>query len=256
MTATIEAASRRAIPLLDLTSLNDADDDAAILTLCRRAVTPVGRVAAVCVFPRFVQLARTALDPSGIKIATVVNFPEGADDLSQTIEQTEYALENGADEIDLVYPWRASMMGYRQFCCDMVDRVKTVCGARVPLKVIMESGAWPEADPLYRAARDAIQAGADMLKTSTGKIAQGATLDAALLFLQAIQAESRPVGLKISGGVRTAEQAAAYLELADRIMGSDWVSPKTFRFGASSLLDDLLAHLGHASKPAPSGNLY
>lgn len=258
MTSDTALLARRILSFLDLTSLNDGDDDAAILQLCRKAVTPAGRVAAVCVFPRFVPIASNALATSSIKVATVVNFPRGEDDLQAVVATTEQAIRAGADEIDLVFPWRAWLAGYRQFAFDIVRQTKAICGYQIRLKVIMESGAWEEGhiDALGRACRDAIEAGADMLKTSTGKIPRGASVDAALTMLQSIQRMGRPVGLKISGGVRTLDQARAYLELAERMMGSDWATPDHFRIGASGLLDDLLAHLGHAAKPSSSGNLY
>jgi deoxyribose-phosphate aldolase len=238
--------ARRAVALLDLTSLNDDDTDKSVAALCKRAVTPVGPVAAVCVWPRFVKGARKALKGSGVRIATVVNFPNGEDDGATVAADTRSALKAGADEIDVVLPYRAFIEGARTLPHKVLDACREACGEGVVMKVILESGAFPDPDLLAWAGRDAIAAGTDFLKTSTGKTTPAATLEAAALLLHTIGQAGRPVGFKASGGIRDAAAAASYLHLADALMGKGWAKPKTFRFGASSLLDSLLAEVGEA----------
>lgn len=242
------AEARRAVALLDLTSLNDADDEAAALALCRRAVTPFGPAAAVCLWPRFVGLAREALAGTGVKIATVVNFPHGEDAPDGIAAATRAAVANGADEIDVVAPWRRFLAGDAASFTEVLAACRAACGDGVRLKVILESGAFDDWHALRAAADLALAAGADFLKTSTGKREPGATPQAMDVFYDAILAAGRATGVragvKASGGVRTAEQAQAYLAQADARMGPDWATAATFRFGASALLDALLAVAG------------
>ncbi|NYZ17429.1 deoxyribose-phosphate aldolase [Azospirillum sp. RWY-5-1] len=246
------AIARRAIGLLDLTSLNDDDTGDVVEALCRRAVTPAGPVAAVCVWPRFVAGARRALDGTGVRIATVVNFPGGADDTATVAKDTRDAVADGADEIDVVLPYRAFIDGARSQPQALLRACFDACGERALMKVILEAGQFPTADLLSWASRDAIAAGAAFLKTSTGKTQPAATLPTTALLLDAAHDAGRPVGVpvgvKAAGGIRDADTAAAYLHLADAIMGEGWATPRTFRFGASGLLDSLLAVV--AGKPA------
>lgn len=246
------ALARRAVALLDLTSLNDDDSEASVAALCRRAVTPAGPVAAVCVWPRFVKAARKALKGAPVKIATVVNFPSGEDDGATVAADTRAALKAGADEIDVVLPYRAFIEGARTAPGKVLHACREACGEGVVMKVILESGAFPDPDLLTWAGRDAIAAGADFLKTSTGKTSPAATLEAAALMLHTIGQAGRPVGFKASGGIRDAAAAASYLYLADALMGEDWATAQRFRFGASGLLDSLLAVLGEAPAPVPA----
>ncbi len=235
--------ARRALPLLDLTSLNDADDVASTAALCARAVTPFGPVAAVCLWPRFVAQAKTALAGTKVRVATVVNFPSGSEPRPDVLLAVRKALADGADEIDLVFPYVKA--------ATMVAAAKAICGPKVPVKVILESGHFTDMARLNAACAEAIDAGGDMLKTSTGKIATGATPEAARVLLEAARKALREIGVKISGGVRTLADARAYLEIADRIRGASWPRPDTFRFGASGLLDALLAAL--EGRPAEAG---
>lgn len=245
------AIARRAIGMLDLTSLNDGDTGGVVEALCRRAVTPAGPVAAVCVWPRFVALARKALDGTGVRIATVVNFPGGGDDSVTVAKDTRDAIANGADEIDVVLPYRAFIDGARSQPQALLRACFDACGERALMKVILEAGQFPNADLLSWAARDAIAAGAAFLKTSTGKTQPAATLPTTALLLDAAHDAGRPVGVKAAGGIRDADTAAAYLHLADTIMGEGWAAPATFRFGASGLLESLLAVV--EGKPAGTG---
>lgn len=245
------ALARRAVALLDLTSLNDDDTDKSVTALCKRAVTPVGSVAAVCVWPRFVKTARKALKGTGVRVATVVNFPAGEDDSATVAADTRAAVKAGADEIDVVLPYRSFIEGARTQPHKVLRTCREACGEGIVMKVILESGAFPDPDLLAWAARDAIAAGADFLKTSTGKTSPAATLEAAALLLHTIGQSGRPVGFKAAGGIRDAATAASYLHLADAVMGPGWATPETFRFGASGLLDSLLGARGVA--PAAEG---
>ena len=248
--------AKRALPLLDLTSLNDDDDDAAVDRLCARATGPYGRVAAVCVWPRFIARCREALAGSGVRVAAVANFPAGALDTEGAVAEVEAAAAAGADEVDLVWPYAAWLEGEHAAAGELVAACKAACGAERILKVILETGRLGSPENIAAASRDAIAAGADFIKTSTGKTEVSATLEAAEIMLTAIARSGRPVGFKAAGGIRTTAQAADYLALADRIVGPDWAAPETFRFGASGLLEDLLAKLGVADAERPSDRGY
>lgn len=242
-------SARRALALLDLTDLSETADDAATRQLCQKAIGGPVPVAAVCIWPRFVRTAREALGAGGVRIATVVNFPAGGDDPAPVLADTEEAIAAGADEIDLVLPWRRFLAGDSAIAAEMVAETRARCGGTL-LKVILETGEYPDADAIRRAADLAIAAGADFIKTSTGKTARSATPEAARIMLQAIRDCPRPVGLKPSGGIRTLADAKTYLALADEIMGPSWATPTTFRFGASGLYDVLAREIagesGHA----------
>jgi deoxyribose-phosphate aldolase len=198
------------------------------------------------VWPRSVARAAAALAGSGVRIATVVNFPSGDEPVDAVTSAAASALAAGADEIDLVLPYRALLAGRADTASAMVVAVRAV----VPgvLKVILETGELPDQATVDRAARLAIRSGADFVKTSTGKTKVSATLDATATMLAAIRDLDPMVGLKPSGGIRTLADASAFLDQADAVMGPRWVSPSTFRFGASGLLDALLAAIdGDAS---------
>lgn len=244
------AAARRAIACLDLTSLNDGDTDADIETLCAKATTPAGPVAAVCVWLRFVPLCRRLLDGSGVKVCTVVNFPHGRPDAKATRAETESAIADGADEIDVVLPYAALLSGHEAEARAVLDAAREATGDRT-LKVILETGRLITDGAIDMAAGLAIEAGADFLKTSTGKAPISATLSSTHRLLDAAAGASRPVGVKAAGGVRTTGQAAAYLRLADMVLKTT-VGPDRFRFGASGLLNDLLATLGGSQAPSPT----
>lgn len=250
-----EASAKRALSMLDLTSLNDGDTETDIRLLCSRAVTKAGNVAAVCVWSRFVALAKAELAGTGVAVATVVNFPGGDSSLETVVAETEAARAAGADEIDVVLPYRAFIEGERKRPLDLLIACRKATGDG-RMKVILETGAFPDADLLSWAARDALHAKADFLKTSTGKIPQGASLEAAALLLEAVRAGGQGAGVKISGGVRDSAAAAAYLSVADAICGPDWATPATFRFGASGLLDRLLETLGVAGAAAGKPSTY
>ena len=246
--------ARRALALLDLTDLADDATEEGARDLCRRAVSGPVPVAAVCLWPRFVATARKELGDGPVRIATVVNFPGGETPVVPAIEETEAALAAGADEIDLVMPWQAVLAGQTTAAVAMVRNVKMRCGER-RLKVILETGEYPDLDAVRTASELAIGAGADFIKTSTGKTAHSASIPAARTMLGVIAMARRPVGLKPSGGIRTLADAKRYLDLTDAMMGEDWATPATFRFGASGLYGALVEAIGGAAPDAaPRGS--
>ncbi len=238
--------AKRALVLMDLTSLEDSDTDEKIRQLYAQANTAFGHTAAVCVYPRFIQTALDALgSDSPIKVATVTNFPQGNADVEAAIRETEAAVVQGAHEVDVVFPYRAYLKGDMVVGRELVAACAEVCHAQnILLKVIIESGELVSERAIRSVSELVIEAGGDFLKTSTGKVAVNATPEAARYMLETIRASGKHyLGFKAAGGVRTVQDAAVYLDLADEIMGSGWVSPATFRFGASGLLNNLLATL-------------
>jgi deoxyribose-phosphate aldolase len=251
---TIDQAARIALRCLDLTSLNDADDEAAVVRLCERATGRFGPVAAVCVWPRFAALARRQL-PASIRVAAVTNFPTGGSDIDAALHDVQQIVAAGAQEVDVVLPWRALRDGDDASAERLLRAVRRGCeGLR--LKVILESGELCDGTLIARAAALALDCGADLLKTSTGKAPVGATPTAALWMLQAIvahpQARDR-AGLKISGGIRRVADALPYIELCRSHLGEAALQPQRFRIGASSLLDDIEAMLGGTAAPSAAG---
>jgi len=240
----------RALRLLDLTDLSDQANEAGTLQLCARAVAAPGPVAAICIWPQFLKLARQTLKASPVRIATVINFPAGNSNCSLIGSDITEAIGDGADEIDLVLPWRAFLAGDAEIAREMVAEARGSCGEKT-LKVILETGEYPDQASVRTASELAITAGADFIKTSTGKTRTSATPAAARTMLEAIKASGKSVGLKPSGGLRTLADAKTYLDLADEIMGPDWATARTFRFGASGLygvLADIIAGTAPAER--------
>jgi deoxyribose-phosphate aldolase len=246
-------AARLALACLDLSSLDDNDDAAAIDALCARAQGPAGLPAALCVWPRFVAQARAAL-PASIRIAAVANFPEGALDTGRALRETQAILDAGGDEVDLVLPWRALAAGDTAGPAALVAAVRAAC-ANKTLKLIIESGELPSPELIRQACNLGLDAGVDFVKTSTGKTGTGATPAAARLMLETIAGHARrdAVGFKASGGVRTVADAAVYIALVRELLGESALTPARLRFGASGLLADIEAVLlrqGRLGKPA------
>ncbi|MBX6367391.1 MAG: deoxyribose-phosphate aldolase [Rhodospirillales bacterium] len=236
----LRSLARRVIPVLDLTNLEDRCDEAGARALCEKARTRFGPVAAVCIWPRFVPLAKVALGGSDVRVATVANFPAGTPDPDAAAREVGEAIAAGADEVDVVYPFAAPDKGE-----SLVRACRRAAGRRL-LKVILETGALGEAAAIRRAAATAIDAGADFVKTSTGKREPGVTPEAARAICEALleaRARRRWAGLKVSGGIRSLADAAPYLALAETMLGPEFVGPATFRIGASKLLDSCLAAL-------------
>ncbi|MFC0322917.1 deoxyribose-phosphate aldolase [Gallibacterium melopsittaci] len=244
----LNQAAKLALSLMDLTTLNSDDTDEIVTALCQKELNPIGQTAAVCIYPQFIATAKKVLQQQGtnaVFVATVTNFPQGAADVELARRETEMAIQAGADEVDVVFPYRALMAGDEKIGAELVAACKQACGDKL-LKVIIETGELQSAELIRKASEIAIQAGADFIKTSTGKVKVNATLDAAKVMLETIRdlgVQDR-VGFKAAGGVRTAEEAQQYLQLAADLFGEQWLTPRHFRFGASGLLNNLLATLG------------
>lgn len=248
-------AAARALAVLDLTNLKDDCNEEQIRALCAKARTPHGPVAAICIWPLYITQARGLLgEGSAIRIATVVNFPSGNATIEETTVETRQAVRDGADEIDLVIPYQALIKGDERAVSSMVLAVREAAAAPVRLKVILETGEIKDPALIRKASDLAIAAGADFIKTSTGKTPGMATEEAAAIMLDAIRASGEPVGLKPSGGIGSVPVAARYLALADEKMGDGWATAENFRFGASGLLDDILRVLdGEGSSAGGQG---
>ena len=240
----LKAAALRALKLMDLTTLNDDDTNEKVISLCHDAKTAVGNTAAICIYPRFIPIAKKTLREQGtpeVRIATVTNFPHGNDDIEIAVAETRAAVAYGADEVDVVFPYRTLIAGDEKTGFELVKQCKAACGD-VLLKVIIETGELKEEVLIKRASELSIEAGANFIKTSTGKVPVNATPEAAEIMLKVIRdmGVAEKVGFKPAGGVRTADDAAQYLAMADEIMGADWADNMHYRFGASSLLTNLL----------------
>lgn len=246
-------ALKLALSMIDLTTLEGQDTHGKVTQLCQKAIhvhdTRPGlpHVAAVCVYPTMVAVARKALRGHDIKVASVATaFPSGMAPLSVKLEETRLAVQEGADEVDMVISRGAFLEGEYGRVFDEIIAIKEACG-RAHLKVILETGELGTLDRVRRASTLAMHAGADFIKTSTGKIQPAATLPVTLVMLQAIrdyyQATGRRVGMKPAGGISRAKQAIQYLVMLRETLGEGWLTPEWFRFGASSLVNDILMQL-------------
>jgi deoxyribose-phosphate aldolase len=242
-----------AIRMMDLTTLEGADTPGKVSALCSKAIRPdptdrtIPSVAAVCVYPNLVPYARERLGDSGVKIAAVATgFPSGQYPTEIKIADVRSAVELGADEIDMVIDRGAFLSGRYAKVYDEIVRVKEASGD-AHLKVILETGELGTYDNVRRASLLAMAAGADFIKTSTGKVSPAATLPVALVMLEAIRdlhdETGRIVGFKAAGGIRTSKQAVQHLVLVHETLGPDWLTPDLHRFGASSLLNDVLMQI-------------
>lgn len=233
------------ISLIDLTNLNNDCDQAAIDSLCTQSSTPVGPVAAICIWPEFVSTARELLGThSPVQIATVVNFPSGDDALPVICSTIETALKDGATEIDYVLPYSALVAGNSGEVARALQRVRKATPDKIKLKVILETGELGTHDLIHEAGKIAIDGGADFIKTSTGKVPVNATVEAASIMLDLIKLTGATVGFKAAGGIKTVRDADIYLKLSEERLGKDWADSAHFRLGASSLLSDALNKLG------------
>jgi len=255
-------ALRLAIAMCDLTTLEGADTVEKVRRLCSRARNPytprpgmpdaetvaAPPVAAVCVYPTFISVAKEALQGTPIKVAAVgTAFPSGQYPFHLRLADVKWAIREGADEIDMVINRGAFLQGDYRRVFDEIAKVKDACGERVHLKVILETGELGDYDAIRKAAHIALMAGADFIKTSTGKIQPAATLPATLVMMEAVRdfydITGHAVGIKPAGGIRTAKDAIRYLVLLNETLGAEWLTPQRFRFGASALLNDLLRQL-------------
>lgn len=255
-TSAKDAGLRLALSMLDLTTLEGKDSPEKVRSLCRKAITPDPRdpalpsAAAVCVYPEFVAVARHELRASSVNVASVATgFPSGQYPLPVRIEDTRRAVEAGADEIDMVISRGTFLAGDRERVRDEIAAVKEAC-AHAHLKVILETGELETYDHVRAASDLAISAGLtehDFIKTSTGKVQPAATMGVTLIMLEAVRDHFLRTGVRIgvkpAGGIRTAKQALHYLVMVKETLGDDWLTPALFRFGASTLMNDLLRQL-------------
>jgi len=249
----LERAAQLALQCLDLTSLNDGDSAADIEALCVRAIGAPerGHVAAVCVWPKFVAQARAAL-PKDIRVAAVANFPDGSLDLPRVLAEIDVLAQAGAQEVDVVLPYRALMAGQSTEVAEFLAEVRHATRP-LTLKVIIESGELGSAARIAEATRQALMAGADFVKTSTGKSKVSATPEAAAAMLREIAGSGLGnAGFKASGGIRSVADARVYLQLAQEALGAAALTPQRLRFGASGLLGDIEAVLAGQDSAAVS----
>lgn len=241
------------LSMIDLTTLEGQDTPGKVRQLCQKAIhlhdslPGLPHVAAVCVYPTMVAIAKRALEGHDINVASVATaFPSGMSSLSIKLDDTRMAVEAGADEIDMVISRGAFLAGDYRYVFDEIQAVKEACGD-AHLKVILETGELGTLDRVRRASVLAMHAGADFIKTSTGKIQPAATMQVTLVMLQAIRdyyAETgRMVGMKPAGGISTSKLAVHYLVMLRETLGNAWMTPEWFRFGASSLANDVLMQL-------------
>jgi deoxyribose-phosphate aldolase len=242
-----------AISMMDLTTLEGKDTRGKVHALCQKAMRPdpsdptIPHVAAVCVYPTMVPFVRQALKGSGVHIAAVATgFPSGQTFTEVKVKETRDTVAAGADEIDMVIDRGAFLSGNYQKVFDEIAEVKEACGP-AHLKVILETGELANYDQVRKASLIAMFAGADFIKTSTGKVAVNATLPVTLVMLEAIRdfhhVTGKKIGMKPAGGISNAKLALAYLVLLYETLGGEWMNPQMFRFGASSLLNDVLMQL-------------
>lgn len=232
----------RLLPLLDLTSLGESDTPTHIDGLCASAHTRHGLPAAICVYPEHITTVRRAMQAGAVKVATVVNFPDGGSDAARASRETRRALAAGADEIDLVLPYDALRRGERTLAEAVVIACREACGS-ASLKLIIETGELQAPELIRQACEIGLAAGVDFLKTSTGKVPVNATPQAAALMLDAIARDGGRCGFKAAGGIRTLDDAAMYVGLAAERLGEAWITPAHFRIGASTLFNELTAAL-------------
>jgi deoxyribose-phosphate aldolase len=242
-----------AIRCMDLTTLEGQDTPGKVAALCAKAMRPkpgdhtIPPVAAVCVYPLRIADCVEHLHGSSVRIASVATaFPSGQSFTPIKVAETEQAVRAGAHEIDMVIDRGAFLSGDYQRVYDEIVAVKEACGS-AHLKVILETGELGNYDAIRRASILAMAAGADFIKTSTGKVQPAATLPVALVMMEAIRdfvrETGRPVGFKAAGGIRTSKQAISYLVVTYETLGPDWMNPDLFRLGASTLLNDLLMQI-------------
>ncbi len=252
-TAAKLAGLKLAVSMMDLTTLEGKDTPGKVAFLCRKAIQPldprygVPPCAAVCVYPNFVRVAKKFLVNSGVKVASVATaFPTGLMPLRLKLQEVRSAARDGADEIDMVINRGDFLAGEHARVFDEIAATKEACG-QAHLKVILETGELQTYDNVRRASDLAMRAGADFIKTSTGKIAPAATMPVTLVMLEAIRdyfyATGIRIGMKPAGGIRNAKQALAWLVMLKETLGDDWLTPDLFRFGASTLVNDVLMQI-------------
>jgi deoxyribose-phosphate aldolase len=247
------AGLKLALSMIDHTTLEGKDSKGKVEQLCSKAKMPYAPmpdlpgVAAVCVYPSMIAIAKKALSGSAVKVASVATaFPSGMSKLSIKLDETRYAVEQGADEIDMVISRGEFLKGNFSYVFDEIAAVKEACG-EAHLKVILETGELETLENIRKASDLAMHAGADFIKTSTGKVSPAATQPVTLVMLEAIRdfysKTGRMIGMKPAGGIRKAKEALQYLVLVKETLGEDWLTSDYFRFGASSLTNDILLQI-------------
>jgi deoxyribose-phosphate aldolase len=246
-------ALRLALSMIDLTTLEGADSPGKVRQMCYKAahlhdtMPDLPHVAAVCVYPTLVKIAKEQVEGTGVKVAAVATgFPSGQYPLNVKLDDTRFAVSEGADEIDMVISRGHFLAGDYNYVFDEIAQVKAACGS-AHLKVILETGELSTFDNVRKASDLAMHAGADFIKTSTGKVQPAATLPVTLVMLEAIRdfyyATGRKIGMKPAGGISTAKTAIQYLIVLRETLGQDWLTPDLFRIGASRLANDILMQL-------------
>jgi deoxyribose-phosphate aldolase len=242
-----------ALSMIDLTTLEGKDTPGKVKQLCYKAIHPhdplkgLPKVAAVCVYPTYVSLAKKELKGSGISVASVATaFPSGQSSLKTKLSDTLFAVDQGADEIDMVISRGEFLAGNYEFVFDEIAAIKEACG-KAHLKVILETGELDTLDNVRKASELAMHAGADFIKTSTGKIQPAATLPVTYVMLDAIKdfylKTGKMIGMKPAGGISNSKIALQYLVMLNEVLGEKWMNKNYFRFGASSLANDILMQL-------------
>ena len=255
-----------ALSMIDQTTLEGKDSEGKVIQMCRKARMPYApmpdlpSVAAVCVYPNMVSVAKKTLINTNIHVASVATaFPSGMAQLSDKLNDTKFAVDQGADEIDMVISRGEFLKGNYSFIFDEIAAIKEACG-EAHLKVILETGELETYENVRKASDIAMYAGADFIKTSTGKISPAATQPVTLVMLEAIRDYYRETGIKIgmkpAGGIRKAKQALQYLVLVKETLGSEWLNPDLFRFGASSLTNDILMQIVKQETGVYQSNVY
>ncbi len=246
-------ALKLAMSMMDLTTLEAKDTPGKVRQLCAKAMRPYDAMpdlpsaAAICVYPTMVRVAKDALGNSGVKVAAVATaFPSGMSTRKVKLDETKFAVSEGADEIDMVISRGHFLAGEYNYVFDEIAAVKEAC-REAHLKVILETGELSTLDNVRKASDIAMYAGADFIKTSTGKVQPAATLPVTLVMLEAIRdfyyKEGKMIGMKPAGGIATAKLAIQYLVVLNETLGEAWMNPNYFRFGASSLANDLLMQI-------------
>ncbi|HLG35803.1 MAG TPA: deoxyribose-phosphate aldolase [Bacteroidia bacterium] len=248
-------ALKLAMSMIDLTTLEGKDTEGKVRQLCIKAIRPLAddsvegipSVAAVCVYPNMIRTAKNVLKNSSVKVAAVSTaFPSGMSDKKIKISEAKWAVKEGADEIDMVISRGKFLAGEYNYVFDEIVEVKSACG-KAHLKVILETGELDTLDNVRKASDIAIHAGADFIKTSTGKVQPAATLPVTLVMLEAIRDyyydTGKKIGMKPAGGIATSKLAIQYLVVLRETLGNDWLTPDLFRFGASSLANDILMQI-------------
>jgi deoxyribose-phosphate aldolase len=248
----------KVISFIDLTTLEGNDTFDKVGKLCEKAINPsnekdVPTCAAICIYPRFINYVSRKLKGTNIKTATVAtSFPSGQVPSELKLQEVKYCIEEGADEVDMVISRGEFLSNNYKLVSDEISQISDMCkkgkdGKSVHLKVILETGELKTTENIYLASVLAINAGADFIKTSTGKISPAATLEAAYVMLHVIKDHfdktGKRIGFKPAGGIRTTEEALQYISLVKNILGDEWLTPTLFRIGASSLLNNLLEDL-------------